>query len=405
MSVLRSLARGAGDDAVEPALRALGVFGVASVPTRTDAGELGRTWLFETILEQVAAVSGDTGVVLVVEDMQWADHGTLGVVDHLTRNLAERTVLLVCTCRSDALGTDGALRTFAAELARGANVRRVELAGLDRAALAVMAADILGAAVPADRLDAVERLAGGNPFFAEELLAAGDRTVVPTGLRDVVMAGVEQLSPAARQALGAASVFGDAIEHRLLAEVVDLESIELETALREAAGQGLLILDDAGYRFRHDLVREALYDSLLPGERRRLHGRLARVLDVEPDPDGRLIAELARHWWNAGDWEPALRTSLAAADKAMTVYAFDEALGQFERVLGACDRLATAGAVGLDGPRRAAGPGGGRRLLGGPGRARRRLRPRCSRPDRCRCRSDRRGTLLDAVGSQCLGRR
>ncbi len=345
VSVLRSLAREVGDDAVEPALRALGVFGIASVPARPDAGELGRTWLFETILEQMAAVSSRTGVVLVVEDMQWADHATLGVVDHLTRNLAQRTVLLVCTCRSDALGTDGALRTFAAELARGANVRRVELAGLDRAALAVMAADILGAAVPADRLDAVERLAGGNPFFAEELLAAGDRTVVPSGLRDVVMAGVEQLSPAARQALGAASVFGDAIEHRLLAEVVDLESIELETALRETARQGLLIANDAGYRFRHDLVREALYDSLLPGERRRLHGNLARVLDVEPDPDGRLIAELARHWWNAGDWEPALRTSLAAADKAMTVYAFDEALGQFERVLGACDHLAAAGAV------------------------------------------------------------
>ena len=95
------------------------------MPARPDAGELGRTWLFETILEQVAAVSSRTGVVLVVEDMQWADHATLGVVDHLTRNLAERNVLRSCTCRSDALGTDGALRTFAAELARGANVRRV----------------------------------------------------------------------------------------------------------------------------------------------------------------------------------------------------------------------------------------------------------------------------------------
>ena len=318
---------------------------VPSVPARPDAGELGRTWLFETILERVAAVSSRTGVVLVVEDIQWADHATLGVVDHLTRNLGERTVLLVCTSRSDALGTDMALRTFAAELARGANVRRVELVGLDRAALAVMAADILGAAVSDDRLDAVERLAGGNPFFAEELLAAGDRTGVPAGLRDVVMAGVEQLSPGAHHALGAASVFGDAVEHRLLAEVVDLESIELETAVREAVRQGLFIVDGAGYRFRHDLVREALYDSLLPAERRRLHGRLARVLDVEPDPDGRLIAELARHWWNAGDWEPALRTSLAAADKAMTVYAFDEAQGQFERVLGACDRVAPADGV------------------------------------------------------------
>ena len=345
VSVLRSLAREVGDDALEPALRALGVSDVPSVPARPDAGELGRTWLFETILERVAAVSSRTGVVLVVEDIQWADHATLGVVDHLTRNLGERTVLLVCTSRSDALGTDMALRTFAAELARGANVRRVELVGLDRAALAVMAADILGAAVSDDRLDAVERLAGGNPFFAEELLAAGDRTGVPAGLRDVVMAGVEQLSPGAHHALGAASVFGDAVEHRLLAEVVDLESIELETAVREAVRQGLFIVDGAGYRFRHDLVREALYDSLLPAERRRLHGRLARVLDVEPDPDGRLIAELARHWWNAGDWEPALRTSLAAADKAMTVYAFDEAQGQFERVLGACDRVAPADGV------------------------------------------------------------
>ena len=97
------------------------------MPARPDAGELGRTWLFETILEQVLAVSSGAGVVLVVEDMQWADHATPGaLVDHLTRNLAERTVLLVLHVRSDVLGTDGALRTFAAELARGANVRRVE---------------------------------------------------------------------------------------------------------------------------------------------------------------------------------------------------------------------------------------------------------------------------------------
>ena len=104
-----------------------------------------------------------------------------------------------------------------------------------------MAADILGAAVPADRLDAVERLAGGNPFFAGRCsLAAGDRTVVPSGLRDVVMAllGWSSSRPRARQALGAASVFGVAIEHWLLAEVVDLESIELETALRETSETG-----------------------------------------------------------------------------------------------------------------------------------------------------------------------
>ena len=160
------------------------------------------------------------------------------------------------------------------------------------------------------------------------------------------MVGVEQLSPTARHALSATSVFGDAVEHRLLAEVVDLEGVELDSALREVVRRGLLVVDGPGYRFRHDLLRETLYDSLLPGERRRLHGRLARVLDVEPNPDGRLMAELARHWWNAGEWESALRTSLAAADEAMAVYAFDEALGQFERVLGACDRLGNAEIVG-----------------------------------------------------------
>ena len=121
VNVLRSLAREVGDGALEPALLALGVSGVAPVPARPDAGELGRTWLFETILDQVAAVSSRTGVVLVVEDIQWADRATLGVLDHLTRNLGEGTVLLVCTCRSDALGSDGALRTFAAELVRGPN--------------------------------------------------------------------------------------------------------------------------------------------------------------------------------------------------------------------------------------------------------------------------------------------
>ena len=102
------------------------------MPARPDAGELGRTWLFETILEQVSAVSAAPAWCSSSRTCSGPITRTLGVVDHLTRNLAERTVLLVCTCRSDSLGTDGALRTFAAELARGANVRRVELAGLDR---------------------------------------------------------------------------------------------------------------------------------------------------------------------------------------------------------------------------------------------------------------------------------
>ena len=130
----------------------------------------------------------------------------------------------------------------------------------------------------------VER-AEGNAFYAEELLAAlpGDdgagSPAMPSGLADVLLIRIEQLSDTAQQVLRTAAVAGRRVEHDLLRDAVQLPEDELESALREAVGRQLLVPGgDATYSFRHALAREAVYADLLPGERVRLHGPFARLL-------------------------------------------------------------------------------------------------------------------------------
>lgn len=156
---------------------------------------------------------------------------------------------------------------------------------------------------------------------------------MPSGLADVLLIRIEQLTETAQQVLRTAAVAGRRVGHELLRAAVQLPEEELESALREAVGRQLLVPgDDATYSFRHALTREAVYADLLPGERVRLHGRFAALLAGE-GRSPQSAAERAHHSRESHDLADALAASLEAADHAQRVGAPAEELRHLETAL------------------------------------------------------------------------
>ena len=306
-----------------------------------------KTRLFEAVLESVGALTQRSPVVLVFEDLQWADSASIEVIDFLTRNLGDRPALLLASYRSDEVeGTSGPRRLLG-ELGRHSRVSQIELLGLDRTELAAMLAEIVGGPPDWTLVDAVLARSGGNPFFAEELAAARHAKALPVALRNVAMMRIERLSPQARHLAAVAATAGNSIHHRLLSAAARIDADELDTALSEAIDLKVLVADrDENYfRFRHALLREAVYEALLPGERARLHRTVALALTQLPElaatGPGHAAMELADHWWEAGDWAEALGASINAAEAAVAVNALSQAHAYFERALVAGDRSPT----------------------------------------------------------------
>ncbi len=214
-------------------------------------------------------------------------------------------------------------------------VERLELRPLPDTEVARLVRALPGAPLPEATVRRIVERAEGNAFYAEELVAATDAGAdgMPSGLADVLLIRFEQLSDTAQQVLRTAAVAGRRVGHDLLRDAVALPEEELEAALREALGRQLLVPgDDGTYAFRHALAREAVYADLLPGERTRLHGAFARLLEAgERRPQ--TAAERAHHYRESRDPARALAASLEAADHAQLLGAPAEELRHLEGAL------------------------------------------------------------------------
>ncbi len=225
------------------------------------------------------------------------------------------------------------------ELERQDRTRRIFLSPFDRQEVAEALEDILGDK-PSEEL--VERLFArgeGNPLYTEELLAAGldGRGVAPESLRHAFMLRIERLSEDAQRVARLVAV-GRRLDDATIAEVAGLEPDRLQRALRDAVSEQVLITgDDDRFLFRHALLREALYDDLLPGERSELHLALARALErfCEPSDNRELerTTAIASHYAAAGEQRAALKSTIEAARAAERVQAFGEAADLAERAL------------------------------------------------------------------------
>ena len=307
-----------------------------------------RLRLFEEVLAVLELLSASAPLVLVLEDLHWADESTLDLVAFLAHTIRERRVLLLATYRSDEVRPGDHLHGLTTGLVgTGAAVPlRLEPLGQDEVE-ALLAAGSDAALAP-ELVAAIALRSEGNPFFARELLAAAARgeTALPPALRDVVLAAVARLDGNARAVLRVAAAAGCDVPYGLLAAVLPLGELELAEALREAVEHDVLVPEQAAgtFRFRHELFAEAVYGTLLPGEREVLHERLARALAMEPGltAGGAPAAELAQHWVAAARPVEALKASLQAARDAEAVSGLTEALRHVERVLELWDEVPAA---------------------------------------------------------------
>ncbi|HUA72423.1 MAG TPA: AAA family ATPase [Solirubrobacteraceae bacterium] len=304
--------------------------------------------LFEGLLELLDLLSEEQPLVLVLEDLHWADRSTRTFVDFLARSLRGERVVLVLTYRTDEIHRRHPLRTLLSELDRLERARRIELEPFDRDELTEVLADILGEPPSAKLVERLFERSEGNPLYTEELLAAGmdGRGAAPQSLRDAFMLRIERLSPDA-QAAARVIAAGRSLDEPTIAEVSGIEPDALHVALREAVSEQVLVAGEPTHLcFRHALLREALYDDLLPGERSELHLALARAFedraDFENDRGVELASAIARHYATAGDQPAALRATVQAALAAREVHAYGDAADLAERALDLWPRVPDA---------------------------------------------------------------
>ncbi len=300
-------------------------------------------------LRQTVLEAADAGpVMLVLEDLHWADRSTLDLVVALTRTGRGR-LLLVLTVREEDLHRRHPARRTLAEISQVRGALRLELGPLDRDAIAGVAARSSGGPADPGVVGSVLARSEGNPLYAEELLAAGPR-VVPGHLADLFLARVDALADGPRELVRIASVDGTRLDTEALTELGRLDHGQLEASLRELLDANLLRATGESLAFRHALLREAVYDDLLPDERTRLHGDLAAILqtrvDAELDPQLADLSRLAFHWDAAHDLPRALVASTRAGMVALKIGAA-ESVAHLERAFSLWDSVADAeGLVG-----------------------------------------------------------
>jgi DNA-binding CsgD family transcriptional regulator len=298
----------------------LGILGLDT--TRGEA----REELFTGLLE---ALRGRNATVVVVEDVHWADEATFDFLRFLGRRIGTTRALVLVTFRTDEVGGQTPVTLLMGDLATAAHVRRIRLWPLSIEGVAELAG------VPVDDAAPLHQLTGGNPFFVTAVLAAGSRSV-PETVRDAVLARVARLSPAALAALRGASVIPQRAEVRVVERIADGPG-----GIEECIAAGLLRRDGDAVSFRHELVREALDDSVPPRLRQGLH---RAVLDAlrSGSSNERNFARLAYHAEAANDRASVLEYAPRAAAEAARLGAHREAAAQYMRAVRFADQCGPA---------------------------------------------------------------
>jgi class 3 adenylate cyclase/tetratricopeptide (TPR) repeat protein len=317
--------------------------------------EMARFRLFDAMSTSLRSASAETGLVVVLDDLHWADRASLLLLEFMARELADSRLLLVGTYRDVEVDRRHRLSSTLAELYRQPVTSFLTLGGLDQDEVSRFICNVAGIDPADDLVAAVHGQTEGNPYFVSEvvrllvaenrletsgLLAAG----VPEGIRHVIGRRLNQLSEAANSTLSVAAVQGRDFDLAVVARAGSqpdeavLDQLEEATAARLVAEVGS---KPGRFRFAHALVRETLYEELPPRLRRQLHERVGTALAEHHAADLEAhLAELAHHHWQAarpGHATQALDYARRAGDRAMTVLAYEEAAAHYERAVQALD--------------------------------------------------------------------
>jgi len=317
-----------------------------------DAGD--RRQLFESLAALLDAVgSADRPLLLVLEDLHWADASSRDLLRFLVARLTHQHVVVAASYRTDDLHRRHPWRPVAAELARHARTERIDLLPFTADELRELAQSVVGEPLPAATLDRIRERSEGNAYFAVELLEAGPGDdALPWSLADVLHARLDPLDPTVHRLVQVAAVAGRRVGEPLLRAAVAADGDAalvapgaLDRALHEAVAHHVLGEEAGAIAFRHALLAEVVYADLLPGEKSALHRAYLRALADEPALGS--AAELAAHALLAPDLDAALRASWAAAEAAAAMLAPLERLRHLEVVLRLWE-AAPAAARGLN---------------------------------------------------------
>jgi DNA-binding NarL/FixJ family response regulator len=315
-------------------------------PAQRDDGGEGAARLFHLTARLLEQVAVEHVILIVLEDLHWADESTRRLLAYLFRSLRRGRLMVIGTYRTDDVGRRHPLRPLLAELARVRSVRRIDLSRFDRDGVREQLANILGVVPQPTLLDQIYDRTEGNAFFVEELarsFLADGHVRLSDSLRDVLLVRVEALPQDVAHVIKIVAEAGNVVERRLLLAVADVPEHELIEALRVAVGANLLIAeaDSDGYRFRHSLLREAVSDDLLPDERSRINRWLAEALEADPTlvRADETSVRLASYWYHAHDPVRALPAIVQASVQARERHAYAEQFQLLERAMKIWQRV------------------------------------------------------------------
>ncbi|QUQ64720.1 BTAD domain-containing putative transcriptional regulator [Kutzneria sp. CA-103260] len=291
--------------------------------------------LFDQVTEFVTRMAAG-GLVIVIDDLHWADPASLLLFGHLARGVVGASLLLVGAFRPYEMRQAPRGDDMLVEVTRLAGATRLELRGLSTDEVAQQLSAELGRECEPGEAAAVARRTGGNPLFVREIgrLGRTDPHEVPVGARDAIRQHLSALTPSCRAMLTTASVLSVDIDPVALAAVSGVEIEEALTALDEAVAASVVL---PGFRFAHDLVRDGLALDLTPTDRARIHLRAAEHLEAR---NGQL-AQIAHHRLAAlplGDAEVATRIATRAAEQAAAQLAYENAVRLYGEALAANGR-------------------------------------------------------------------
>jgi DNA-binding CsgD family transcriptional regulator len=304
--------------------------------------------LFDSITTYLKNASADSSLVLILEDLHWADESSLALLEHIAGNITASNFLIVGTYRDNEMSPDHPLSKTLGSLVRHTGFQNLDLGGLSLDEVGELVTWTLGSDAPRDMSEQVYRRTEGNALFVGELLKLVEshsltddlewRLAVPQGIRGVINRRFDGLTDQCNQALTIASVIGREFDFDLLARITDSSDDDLLDVVDEALNAHIIEESPGAterYRFTHALIEQTLYERQNASRRARLHSRIGETLeDVYAENVEAHASELVRHFSRSSrrqDSEKALRYGKSAAKQAASVYAHGEAAAYLEQ--------------------------------------------------------------------------
>jgi DNA-binding CsgD family transcriptional regulator len=308
---------------------------------------------FDAIAQFLGNAARRVPLVLIIDNLHWADAPSLSLLEFLSRELARSRVLIICTFRDVEVSRRSSLAGSLGELSRETGVDRMRLTGLPESSIGELAERALGIKLQGPAVDAIYSQTDGNPLFVIEVLkvlqeesANVDADVIPVhipdSVRETIGRRLKHLTPSCVELLTIASVLGRNFTIREITTVAERDFEMVLENFEAAARSGIIEPNSAhtgGYRFTHALIREVLYDELPLLDRLKLHGRVADTLaEIHKDDLVSVLNTIAHHYSEAtplGYAEQAVKFELRAAEHAIQMCAYEDAVTHYDRALAA----------------------------------------------------------------------